>query len=46
MCYEIEAFRDMCEGRLDHKPYLAVTELQQKTVDASYRISGADEHFR
>lgn len=45
MCYEIEAFRDMCEGRLDHKPYLAVTELQQKTVDASYRISGADKHF-
>ena len=45
MQYEIAAFRDMCEGIRDHKPYLSVTELQQKIVDASYRISGAYKYF-
>ncbi len=45
MRYEIEAFRDMCEGRCDHKPYLEVTELQQKIVDKSYRLTGADKFF-
>ena len=45
MRYEIEAFRDMCEGRLDHKPYLEITELQQKVVEASYELSGAKNYF-
>ena len=45
MCYEISAFRDMCEGKLDHKPYLEVTELQQKVVEASYELSGAKNYF-
>ena len=45
MRYEIEAFRDMCEGRLDHKPYLKITELQQRVVDTSYKITGADKFF-
>lgn len=46
MQYEIAAFRDMCEGKLDHKPYLDITELQEKVVDASYKLSGADKYFK
>lgn len=45
MCYEIAAFRDMCKGKLDHKPYLAITELQQKTVEKSYNLTGANKYF-
>ena len=45
MHYEIRAFRDACEGRLDHKPYLAITEMQQKIVDLSYKMSGAEKYF-
>ena len=45
MKYEIAAFRDMCEEKLDHKPYLDITELQQKTVDTSYKLTGADKFF-
>lgn len=45
MCYEIAAFRDMCEGKFDHKPYLEITEAQQKIVAASYKTSGADKYF-
>ena len=45
MRYEIAAFRKMCDGILDHKPYLDITELQQKVVDASYKLSGANNFF-
>lgn len=45
MHHEITSFRDMCEGIRDHKPYLDVTELQQKIVDASYKLSGANKFF-
>ena len=45
MRYEIEAFRDMCEGKTDHKPYLAITEMQQRIVEQSYRLSGTDKYI-
>ena len=45
MRHEIIAFRDMCEGKLDHKPYLAITELQQKVVEKSYNLTGANKYF-
>ena len=45
MKYELLAFRRMTEGELDYKKHLAVTELQQRTVDLAYRISGAEKYL-
>ena len=45
MRHEIIAFRDMCEGKLDHKSYLKITELQQMVVEKSYNLTGANTRF-
>ena len=45
MVYELEAFRDMCEGVLDPSPYLKMTEVAQRIVDSAYRLSGAAKHL-
>ena len=41
MTYELAAFRDMCDGRLDPTPYLDLTMSAQSLVDRAYRASGA-----
>ena len=41
MTYELAAFRDMCDGRLDPTPYLDLTLAAQRIVDLAYRASGA-----
>ena len=40
MVYEIQAFRDMIAGGLDHEKYLRVSEITMRCVDKIYECSG------
>lgn len=45
MRYEIAAFRDMVEGKIDYHPYLDTTLASVRIVDAAYRQTGAYKHM-
>ena len=45
MVYEIAAFRDAVQGKLDDSPYLECTALSVRIVDEIYRTSGISRFF-
>lgn len=45
MIYEIEAFRDMVDGKRDYLPHLDLTERAQRIVEDIYTTSHISDHF-
>lgn len=45
MIFEIEAFRDMVDGKRDYLPHLDLTERAQRIVEDIYATSHISDHF-
>ena len=45
LIFELEAFRDMTEGKRDPAPYLELTDRTQLIVDGIYRSVGISRYF-
>ena len=45
MVYELSAFRDMCDGKIDYRPFLDLTDAAQQIIDRAYVMTGASAAF-